>query len=188
MRKSKFLTFFWSLLPGAGQMYLGLMRRGVSLMALFFGAIAVAGWLNIGLFLFAIPVIWFYAFFDAMNLGNLPYDALQYRRACDDFLWKPSDMEGLKKRLGGKTQIWVGLGCIALGLYVLLDNLLMPYLRRVLAHSGLFWDVVNSLPTLVVALAVIALGFYLVIGRNRREKEIPFVPYQGEEESEHDGE
>ena len=40
----------------------------------------------------------------------------------------------------------------------------------------------------LLVLAVIALGFYLVIGRNRREKEIPFVPYQGEEESEHDGE
>ena len=100
MRKSKFLTFFWSLLPGAGQMYLGLMRRGVSLMALFFGAIAVSGWLNIGLFLFAIPVIWFYAFFDSMNLGSLPYDALQYRRACDDFLWKPSDMEGQHTAVG----------------------------------------------------------------------------------------
>lgn len=188
MRKSKFLTFFWSLLPGAGQMYLGLMRRGVSLMTFFFGTIALSGWLNIGLFLFAIPVIWFYAFFDSMNLGSLPYEALQYRRACDDFIWKPTDLDGLKKRLGGKTQIWIGLGCIALGCYVLFDNLLMPYLHAVFGRSSWFWDVINGLPTLVVALLIIALGFYLVVGRNRKEKEMPFVPYSGEEEVQHDGE
>lgn len=31
--KNKFWTVFWSFIPGAGQMYHGLMKRGISLMA-----------------------------------------------------------------------------------------------------------------------------------------------------------
>ena len=34
--KSKFLTFCFSLLPGAGHMYMGFMKMGLSLMAAFF--------------------------------------------------------------------------------------------------------------------------------------------------------
>ena len=35
MRKSRILTFLFALWPGAGQMYLGYMKRGVSLMGRF---------------------------------------------------------------------------------------------------------------------------------------------------------
>ena len=41
-KKSKFLTFIFSLLPGAGEMYMGFMKMGVSLMAEFFGIIFLA--------------------------------------------------------------------------------------------------------------------------------------------------
>ena len=34
-KKSRFLTFCFSLLPGAGEMYMGFMRMGLSLMLLF---------------------------------------------------------------------------------------------------------------------------------------------------------
>ncbi len=40
--KSKFWAFILSLIPGVGYMYLGLMRRGLEVMTLFFGTIFVS--------------------------------------------------------------------------------------------------------------------------------------------------
>ena len=62
-RKSGFLTFCFSFLPGAGEMYLGFMKMGVSLMSLFLGIIIASILLNLGIIMFAEVVIWFYSFF-----------------------------------------------------------------------------------------------------------------------------
>ena len=45
-KKNRFFTLVFSCCPGAGEMYLGLYRQGVSLMGLFFGTIALAAWLG----------------------------------------------------------------------------------------------------------------------------------------------
>ena len=47
MRKSRILTFLFALWPGAGQMYLGYMKRGVSLMGIFCLLISITGLLNL---------------------------------------------------------------------------------------------------------------------------------------------
>ena len=47
-KKSKFLTFCFSMMPGAAQMYMGFMKMGTSLMFLFFLIIILAMWLNQG--------------------------------------------------------------------------------------------------------------------------------------------
>ena len=54
MNKNRFLVFLFSLIPGAGQMYLGYMRRGICLMALFCAVIALTA--IIGLAGLALPV------------------------------------------------------------------------------------------------------------------------------------
>ena len=41
-KKSRFLVFILSFIPGAGEMYMGFMKQGVTLMAVFAGIIAVA--------------------------------------------------------------------------------------------------------------------------------------------------
>ena len=47
-KKNRFFTLVFSCCPGAGEMYMGLYRQGVSLMGLFFGTIALAAWLDFG--------------------------------------------------------------------------------------------------------------------------------------------
>ena len=42
IRKNKFLTFCFALIPGVGQLYQGYMKRGVSLMILFWGLSAMS--------------------------------------------------------------------------------------------------------------------------------------------------
>jgi len=69
-KKSKFLTFMFTMLPGAGHMYLGLLRQGVQLMISFFLCFYLADWLKTSAFLVIAPIIWFYSFFDSMNKVN----------------------------------------------------------------------------------------------------------------------
>ncbi|MBS4537972.1 hypothetical protein GOQ27_05835 [Clostridium sp. D2Q-11] len=66
---NSFLGFIFSLVPGAGHMYLGLMKRGVQLMIAFFMLLAIPSILNFAGFigLFA-TVVWFYSVFDAYHI------------------------------------------------------------------------------------------------------------------------
>ena len=60
-RKSGFLTFCFACLPGAGEMYLGYMKRGLSVMIAFWGLIFVASLLNMGILGILAPIIWAYS-------------------------------------------------------------------------------------------------------------------------------
>ena len=55
-RKSGFLTFCFACLPGAGEMYLGYMKRGLSVMIAFWGLIFVASLLNMGILGILAPI------------------------------------------------------------------------------------------------------------------------------------
>ena len=47
-KKNRFFLFCFSFLPGAGEMYFGLMKTGISLLGLFMAGIMLAGYTEIG--------------------------------------------------------------------------------------------------------------------------------------------
>lgn len=49
-QKNRFWTFCFSLVPGAGEMYLGLYRQGISLMLCFFALLLVPIAVNLSVF------------------------------------------------------------------------------------------------------------------------------------------
>jgi len=70
-KKSNFLTFFASLIPGVGYMYLGLMKKGIQTLVLFlvikhFFPLIGMGFLNS---IILVP-FWFYTFFDTFNTAG----------------------------------------------------------------------------------------------------------------------
>ena len=75
-KKNKLLTFLWSLIPGAGEMYLGFFKMGTSLMALFLLLLSFSGFLNFYVLSLLAPVVWFYSFFHTNNLNSLPDEEL----------------------------------------------------------------------------------------------------------------
>ena len=87
-KKSKFWNFVISFMPGAGQMYQGFLKRGTSLMAIFFAEIFLANIINIDWLLFGLPVIWFYAFFDSLNTNDLSDE--DFSKLEDAFLFTDS--------------------------------------------------------------------------------------------------
>ena len=182
MRKNKFLTFLFSLIPGAGQMYLGFMKRGVSLMLLFTVVIAIAAGFYLSFLTILLPVIWFYAFFDAMNLSSLPFD--QLKMVQDDFLFGLSaPSSGKWKTLLQKRHILIGVICILGGFYLLINNFVRPLLWEFFDYS-VVRSIFNGIPTILVGVAIICLGIYLVKGDAKRRiapKEDDYVEYNGDQ-------
>lgn len=66
MKKNGILTLLFAFIPGAGQMYQGYMKRGLSLV-LMAAAISMAAML-IPPIAFALLVVFMYSFFDTFNL------------------------------------------------------------------------------------------------------------------------
>ena len=60
---NKFYTALLSIVPGAGHMYLGLMKKGLQFMFIFFGVIMITDLIySARSFTILNIVIWFYAF------------------------------------------------------------------------------------------------------------------------------
>lgn len=83
-RKGRPGAYFFALFPGCGQMYLGFMKQGVSLLVWFFGIIFMVSWMRLGPIAYLLPIIWQYSFFDAINKNALSDEA--FSRLEDRYL------------------------------------------------------------------------------------------------------
>jgi hypothetical protein len=165
-KKSSFLTFCFSFLPGAGQMYMGFMKRGVSLMSAFFILIFLSTWLNLGPLMFAMPVIWFFAFFDTFNLRAMPDD--EFYAMEDDFIFTPDFAKEKAKVLQSKYRNVFAFALIIIGFSILWNNV-YDIFRWILPDvvSEIIWRIGHYFPQLVIGFAIIALGLYLIRGKKK---------------------
>ena len=173
--KHGFWMFVTSCLSGCGQMYQGYMKRGISLLVLFFALLAVAGFFGIAPIAFFLPVVWAYAFFDSYNLrariaaGEPPEDA---------YLFGMSDMDSQQLHaLLRKRHSIIGWVLVFLGVYMLYDTLL-DRIGWIWGWDWLYNLLRYDVPRLALTVLVILLGLWFIRGpRNKREEDIPeFVP------------
>ncbi|MDT2274712.1 hypothetical protein P7H17_10470 [Paenibacillus larvae] len=67
-------------------MYLGLQKRGFQLMVAFLITIYTLDVMRLSLFLFLVPILWFFSFFDALqNISKMEYEVLQDRPVFGDW-------------------------------------------------------------------------------------------------------
>lgn len=165
-KKSNFLTFCFSLLPGAGQMYMGFMKRGSSLMAYFFLIIFLSTWLGLGPLMFFMPIIWFYAFFDTHNLRSMPDD--EFYAMEDNFVLLPDYAKEQAQLIQNKYRNVIAITLIVIGSAILwnnfidiIDDVVPDYVYEVLYSFG------RLVPQLFVACAIIAFGIYLIRGKKQ---------------------
>ena len=188
MRKSSFFTFCCAFFPGAGQMYLGMMKKGAAIMLTFFGLVSIASFLHLEFLLFLLPVIWFYSFFETLNVKWLSAEQRQELddKFCADLLCKTKFSKGWIQTLKSKHSLLAGGGLIVIGIYLLFSTLVHPVLRTILDWYGIdLWlleRLIRSIPTLVISIAIIALGIHLVRGKKTpySEKDEDFVEFIGE--------
>ncbi|MEF9866013.1 MAG: hypothetical protein RR814_06180 [Oscillospiraceae bacterium] len=166
MKKSTILTFICAWLPGAGQMYHGYMKRGLSLLTAFCCVVGVSGILNIWIFGMFIPVIMVYSFFDTFHVAHFT----QEQRAAepDEYLFKiDASIKSDFKPFVEKRHKIIGVGVIVLGLYMLYSQLVSPIIYNVISQFELYWlgDILRNIPTMIIAAALVWLGVVLVRGK-----------------------
>ncbi len=165
-KKSKFWSFWLSFVPGCVEMYMGFLKRGVSMFALFVAIIAVATFLNIGELMFFDLIVWVYAFFSARNLVHLEDSEIAMLQ--DDYLFNVDGLSVLGSKLAGKYRSFVAVLLIVFGSVMLL-RVLLNMLRGLVPDYILEWVRIlsNYLPQLVIGLGIVALGMWLIRGKKQ---------------------
>lgn len=162
-KKNGFLTFIASLLPGAGEMYLGFMKQGVSLMTLFFGVIAFCAFFSFEAGVFLLPIIWCYSFFHVHNLNGLPDE--EFHQIEDTYLFHLSEME-YSFQLTRKKELIIALACVIIGIYSLWRvflNILLDYVPWEVYNY--IYSITQFIPQTILSILLIALGIHLIRGK-----------------------
>lgn len=175
MKKNGILTFLFAFVPGAGQMYQGYMKRGLSLITLFFLCI-MAGMLLLEQLVLTALIVWMYSFFDTFNLraqfiaGTAP---------ADDYLVHFNTKDARLTLFFRDSHKLVGWALIALGAMVAYQNIIMRVLGDVMWRWGqdnpvfrAIYLMLDALPQIVVCVALIVCGMWLVRGpKNKKGKQ-----------------
>ena len=189
MLKNGLLTLLFAFIPGAGQMYQGYMKRGLSLMLMccVIGVLAVL-FSPIAFFLL---LVFMYSFFDTLNLraqialGNAP---------ADDYLVHLNPKDKRLARLLLDSHKLVGWCLIAIGALIAYEQIIMNTLGDILWRWGqkapvwrAIYLVMDQLPEVVLCVALILCGIWLVRGPRAKKaapeaapEENDFQEYQPE--------
>ena len=145
-----------SIIPGAGHMYLGYQSKGLALMGTFFFSVFFMGWLGISIFLFTLPLIWFYSFFDCMHTidGN------------EEVVNKEFELPNVKPE-------WIGIGLIGIGLFIITEKILFPLIND---------QIRRYVQTSMVSLIFVVLGIRILMKNKKIDNTV--IEIRGEEDEE----
>lgn len=164
-KKNGFLNFCCSCFPGAGQMYQGFLKRGLCIMAIFFGMLMFGAFFGIDEVLFLIPVVWCFGFFDSIHRNSLS-DA-EHALLKDDFTFGEKDF--LAKVDLKHFRVPVAVCFLVFGVYGLLRegfDVLFDY--GIIPYSNAIYSIFHRfLPKAFFSFILIALGVYLVMGKKK---------------------
>lgn len=122
-------------------------------MFLFLGSIYILDLLRLSVFLFMIPLIWFYSFFDGLQCSS------RYGR-------EPLTDQPIFKDWA-RHQRLIGFGIAALGLYYLVIRLVIPQLNEMFPNVFMTYEIRSYVNTVIVSLLLIFGGLKLLFGKQR---------------------
>lgn len=181
MKKNGILTLLFACIPGAGQMYQGYMKRGLSLITMFCLFIIVGSATGLDALVVGCIVVYMYSFFDTFNLCA---QIIAENAPADDYLvhinWKDKRMQDFMM----DSHKLLGWGLIALGGLVAYENIIMRVFGDVMWRWGqnnpvfrAIYLMLDELPQIVTCVAFIVCGLWLVRGpkgkKNRKKPEPP---------------
>ena len=166
-KKSKFWLGVFSLVPGAGEMYLGFMKMGVSLMLMCGLAIALMAMTEIMALSVIVVTIYIYSFFHANNLGRMDDQAFQEMEDCylfgmDGFLSVRDSVKGRYKKIVGGILVLFGLAMLWNALFSVLcdifgwDNEMLREIYRFMR---------DEFPRVLIGVAVTWGGIWMLRGK-----------------------
>ena len=174
-KKNKFWLFVCSLFPGAGHMYIGFMKMGLSLMLGFMFSIALMAITQIDV-LAVIPItIYVYAFFHANNIGGLDDEA--FAAMEDEYLFGFADIDHSRLQMNKRNRNIAAAVLIVLGV-CMLWNVGFGMIRDYLGWDDpvirvIYYTLRDDVPRAVIAIVVIWIGVRLL--RGKKEEQMPVM-------------
>ena len=168
MKKNGILTLLFACIPGAGQMYQGYMKRGLSLITMFCLFIIVGSTTGLDALVVGCIGVYMYSFFDTLNLRA---QLAAEKAPEDDYLVHFNWHDARMTQFMGESHKLGGWGLIALGAIVFYNNIIMRVLGDVMWRWGqdnpvfrAIYLMLDALPQIVVCVALIVCGMWLVRG------------------------
>lgn len=186
MNKNGFFTFCFACIPGAGQMYQGYMKRGLSILTILLVAVGIGSIFYLDAFLvMAVLIIWMYSFFDTFNIRN---QILQGVPPVDEYMFAlPQNVgEGVNKVI--KNGKWLGWGCIGGGVFLLYQSFVSPLLYSLIesinndALRQTFYRCMNNMGNLVVAVVLVYVGVRLLKGSKKEAEAETYTRFTSTDE------
>lgn len=181
-QKNRFFTLVFSCCPGAGEMYMGLYRQGVSLMGLFFGTIALAAWLGFEeLIFFICPIVWCYSFFHTHNLRRMTEE--EFAAVEDKFIF--ADYVNLNRewKCSPKHRRVFGFVLLLIALSELWKQA-MYLMERFFYIPDFAWALSYTIPQIVVAVVILVVALRLMREPKDEETEDTDTDEEAEEADE----
>ncbi len=156
----KILALTFSMVPGAGHMYLGQMEKGIQLMVALFLTLYLSDFLQISLLLMFAPVLWFYSIFDIFHRISNPNEKQSDNIIFGEFF--------RNNQISGKVGKYLGVGLIVVGSIMIFDKIVMPQIAIIFDQQ-----IKEYLRTGILAALFIAGGVKLMIGSKEKNPVIP---------------
>lgn len=166
MQKKGLLLFLCSLIPGAGELYMGFKKRGISMMAIFWGIVALTSVSGLEVLALTLPIVWAYSFFQVHNLKSLPEEVFYLQK--DEYAFHFGYVLEHKREMFRKYRVVIAAVCILLGGSVLIHtfgDILYYLLPMHLADS--FAMVSGMIKNAVVAVVFLGGGIYLAVNKEK---------------------
>lgn len=168
-KKNGFFTFIFSLIPGAGEMYMGFLKQGASLMGIFIILIVLATELGISTLVFALPVVWFYSFFHVHCLRKMTDE--EFYAVEDGFLFHMDQLLDVERQSKRHRNVLAG-ALLLIGVLLLCDNFEILF-RWILPDDmrGYVYSFFHMLPQIIIGLLFVGIGIRLIYGKKREIEE-----------------
>lgn len=185
MEKNSLLTFIFSIMPGAGEMYLGMMKKGLAIMTVFFAVVFLGLVLYMEELSVILPIIWCYSFFDTINMKKFNYEERMEKDSMFGDEIKAFFGRDWGQLVKKRNSIF-GIGFVLLGIYLLFENFVAPLIYRVCDYIGSYfiYETIRNIPSLVVSFLIILLGLQLLRGSKKKEeiRDKDFIEYEGDKD------
>ena len=164
-KRGKFTTFLCSLIPGAAEMYMGFMKKGISLMAIFILCFVVPSVLRVSdVFILFAVLVWFYSFFHARNLAGCSEE--EFQKLPDEYVWAVF-MENKEIKITNPTlRKWGAIILIVYGVAQLWHTMARWIYYLIPDHM---WELasmfVDEVPQILISVVIIIVGLKLIAGK-----------------------
>ncbi len=169
-KKSGFWAFICSMVPGAGEMYLGFMKEGLSIMTLAFAIFVFSIWMDMGWLISIVGIIWFYSVFNVHNKMSLPDE--EFYALEDDYLFHMDQIIPRKEWNGQQNKVF-GWCMTFMGLAMLWRPIIRNFLYILSIYIpeevvSVIRSFLYSLPRFLFAIVLIYCGQRLIWDKKKQ--------------------